>query len=546
MNRNRVVVFGLDGATFEVIRSAISELPNIARLMEEGVHGELESTIPPITGAAWTSFQTGVNPGRHGLFDWLTREEESYRLRPINSQMIKEPRLWDYVGRQGRRVGIVGVPVTYPPRRVNGFLISGILTPQGASYTYPEGLARELESYVGRFPFMPEHWRGRYQVRRWLAGLKRSIEQRKRVAQYLMKHYEWDLFILHFMETDSVQHQLWHLRDGVERSRYRVEVEGDPILEIYRAVDLALGELWSELPERTTIFLISDHGFGPLYWNVYLNMWLLREGYLALKRNVAGGLKRAAFRMGLTQEGLFPWAERLGILGRGAQLRHGQIHDLLGRFFLSFNDVDWHRTRAYSYGNIGQIYLNRRGREPEGVVGEAEAEGLIEELIAKLRELANPYSGEPVIAEIYRREELYHGRELARAPEILLLPRRGYMTLGATDFPANRVITPTFAGSGWHELFGVLIGAGEGLGQGEVRGARLIDLFPTILYAMGLSIPRGLDGRVVEGLFSQDHLETHPLEYAEQEVSHAVEAGTEERGEWEEEIRRRLQDLGYI
>lgn len=544
---NKVAVFGLDGATFAVIRPAVDqgELPHIAKLMEEGVHGELLSTIPPITGAAWTSFQTGLNPGRHGLFDWLTREKGSYRLRPISSQMIKEPRLWDYAGEQGCRVGIVGVPVTYPPRRVNGFLISGLLTPQGASYTYPEGLARELEVNVGKFPFMPEHWRGRREAREWLAGLRRSIELRTGITQYLIREYDPDLFVLHIMETDSVQHQLWHLLDGVARPRYRVEIEGNPILEIYREVDRALGVLLEELPGETIVFIISDHGFGPLYWDVYLNMWLLQEGYLVLRRGAGARVKRTAFRLGLTQERLFPWAERLGLLKRGAQLRHGQIHDLLGKFFLSFDDVDWHRTRAYSYGNIGQIYLNREGREPEGIVKEGEAAGLIAELIAGLRELRNPDNGESVIEQIYRREEIYHGEKLDQAPEILFLPRRGYMTLGTTDFPANRVVTPTFAGSGWHEMEGVLIGRGAGLRRGKVQGARLIDLCPTILYALGLAVPQGLDGEVIEELFTEDHLRENPLEYTGKEVVHP-DLGGEERGEWEEEIRRRLQDLGYI
>jgi predicted AlkP superfamily phosphohydrolase/phosphomutase len=150
-----------------------------------------------------------------------------------------------------------------------------------------------------------------------------------------------------------------------------------------------------------------------------------------------------------------------------------------------------------------------------------------------------------LIEKIYRKEELYHGEAVDRAPEILFLPRRGYMTLGTTDFPANRTVAPTFAGSGWHDLFGVLIGAGGGLGRGKVEGARLIDLCPTILYAMDLPIPRGLDGRVMEELFAEDYLERNPAKYMEWEVERADFQG-DERGVWEEEIRRRLQDLGYI
>ncbi|MGQ9733995.1 MAG: alkaline phosphatase family protein [Candidatus Bipolaricaulia bacterium] len=543
---NKVAVFGLDGATFSIIRPAVErgELPNLGALLESGVYGELESTIPPITAAAWTTFQTGVNPGEHGAFDWLVREPGSYRLRPISSTLIRQPRLWDYIGSQGGKVGIVGLPVTYPPQPVNGFLICGLLTPEGGRWTYPEGLAAELEASVGRFPFMPDHWPGRHQARRWLAGLKQGISQRERVAQYLLRRFDWDLFILHFIETDSVQHQMWHLCDGIARPAYWVEVEGEPILEIYHEVDRALGELLDELPSGTRVFVISDHGFGPLYWNLYINIWLLREGYLRLRRGPRTKLRLAALRLGLTQERLFPWGERLRLLGRGARLGYGELRELLGRFFLSFADVDWRRTRAYSHGNIGQIYLNKRGREPEGIVSEKEAEKLVEELSTGLRELRNPWNdGERVVERLYRKEELYHGGAIPQAPEIIFLPKRGYMVLGTTDFPANRIITPTFAGSGWHELKGVLIASGPGLGRGEVRGARLLDLPPTILYAMGLPVPTGLEGRPLAELF-QAYREAQPMEYEPKAEPAAAEENDGE--DWEEEARRRLRDLGYI
>lgn len=546
---NKVAVFGLDGATFSIIRPAVEQgsLPNLGALLRGGAYGELESTIPPITAAAWVTFQTGVNPGEHGAFDWLVREPGSYRLRPISAAMIRQPRLWDYIGRLGGKVGVVGLPVTYPPQPVNGFLICGLLTPQGGRWTYPEELAAELEASVGRFPFMPDHWSGRHQARGWLAGLKRSIGQRARVALHLLRRYrhDWDLFILHFMETDPVQHQMWHLRDGLPRPAYRVDLEGDPILEVYREVDRALGELLAELPPETKVFVISDHGFGPLYWNIYINIWLLREGYLRLRRGPKTKLRLAALRLGLTQERLFPWGERLRLLGRGARLSHGELRELLGRFFLSFADVDWQRTWAYSHGNIGQIYLNMRGREPEGIVSPTEAEGLIEELSSGLRELRNPWTGEPVVERIYRKEEIYRGQALPQAPEILFLPRRGYMVLGATDFPANRAVTPAFAGSGWHELEGVLIASGPGLARGEVRGARLLDLPPTILYAMGLPVPAELEGRPLPELFqARAYREAQPITGPEHGPK-PEPAGAEERG-WEEEARKRLRDLGYI
>ena len=545
---NKVAIFGLDGATFEIVRLGCErgELPTIAGLLDRGARGALESTIPPITAAAWTTFQTGVQPGRHGILDWLVREDGSYRLRLVNSTMVRQKRLWDFAGAQGARVVIIGVPVTFPPRPVNGFLVSGPLTLVEDGYTYPLDLAQELETQVGQFPCFPEHWRGRHELGGWLRRLERSIGVRERIARHLLKKADWDLFILHFMETDSVQHQLWHLHDRVERPRYRLEAKGDPILEIYKAVDGSIGRLVDDLPPETTVFLVSDHGFGPLYWNVSLNLWLLEAGYLLLKARPRSLLKRAAFRLGLTQERLFPWAERLRILGRGARLRHDELHDLMGTAFLSFADVDWDRTRAYSYGNVGQVFLNRRGREPQGIVEAGEAERLVEELASALGGLTNPANDERVLERIWRNEELWHGEALGSGPELLVVPRKGYMTLGATDFPTHRVVTPAFAGSGWHEPLGILVAAGEGIQRGEVAGARLVDMLPTVLHAMGLAVPSLLDGRVLDGLFDRDHRASHPVRLSDDEGEAPPREEELEGEDWDGELRRRLRGLGYL
>ena len=545
---NKVAVFGLDGATFEVIRRGCErgELPRLGRLLERGPYGTLESTVPAITAAAWTSFQTGVQPERHGIRDWLVRDEGSYRLRLVNSSMVKERRLWDYAGEEGGRAVVVGLPVTFPPRPMNGLLVSGPLTSAAEGYTYPAGLARELEAEVGKFPCFPEHWRGRYEWEDWLERLERSITLRERIARYLLEKGEWDLFVLHFMETDSVQHQMWHLYDQVERPKYRLRAKGDPILRIYGAVDAAVGRLVDGLPPKTTVFLVSDHGFGPLYFDLNLNLWLLDKGYLSLKARPSSLLKRAAFRLGFTQEALFPWGERLRILGRGSELRHDRLRDLLGTVFLSFDDIDWRRTRAYSYGNVGQIFLNRRGREPQGIVEPRDVDRLVERLAGELGELLSPLDGKPVVERVVRKEQLSCGEAADRSPEILLVPRRGYMSLGATDFPSNRVLTPTFAGSGWHEPSGILIGSGEALRAGEVNGARLVDLLPTILHAMDLTVPPGLDGQVLESLFAPAYLRDHAVRYGGPRDVDAPPARETEGEDCDGVVRRRLRGLGYL
>jgi predicted AlkP superfamily phosphohydrolase/phosphomutase len=525
MNAPKVFVIALDGATFDLIEpwAAAGHLPHLQKLIANGAYARLESTLPPITGAAWTSFQTGVQPGRHGIFDWLTRKDGSYDLVPISSQSIQREVLWEYLSRHGKRVGVMGVPVSYPARPVNGFILTDLLTPSGVNYAFPPELKDEIESKIGPYPVMPEHWRGRYAARSWLENLKKSLARRAEIALYLSETKPWDFFMVHIMETDSVSHQMWHLLDKRERPRYHGGIhltrslsacgegqgEVNPILEIYQLADRFVGEIAARLDEDTTLLVISDHGFGPLFYNIYLNCWLYEHGYLVLKRNVTTLLKRLAWRAGLTPENLYVWAERLRLLDLGASLRHGHLHDLLGRVFLSTQNIDWPRTRAYSYGNVGQIYLNLKGREPQGCVEPADAPALVTEIIAKLQasldvHLRQPKAGEGVQSRrslVYRKEEIYWGEALDRAPEILVVPPDGVMAVGTTEFLSNRVITPTYAGSGWHRMEGIFIAAGKTIEPGPKQKLRIVDLFPTIVALLGLPIPEGSTARLRSGLF---------------------------------------------
>ncbi len=541
----RVVVIALDGATFDLIEpwAASSHLPHLKALLESGAAARLESTLPPITGAAWTSFQTGVQPGRHGHFDWLTREEGSYRLVPISSRSIPQETLWEHLSRYGKHVGVMGVPVSYPARPVNGFMLTDLLTPAGENYASPPELKDEIERSVGPYPVMPEHWKGRYAARAWLSRLKANIERRAEIARYLMRTRPWDFFMVHMMETDSVQHQMWHLLDGVKRPRYQGGVgTGNPILEIYQQADYVIGELQRELSEKETLFVISDHGFGPLYYNIHLNCWLYQEGYLKLKNDLATRLKWLCWKTGLTPADLYLWLDRLGVLGWGSQLRHAAMHELFGRFFLSMQNIDWLKTRAYSHGNVGQIYLNMRGREPQGCVSPESAESLIEEIAAKLKELRNPFSGERLFAHVHRKEEVYHGESLSRAPELITVPQEGAMAVGTTEFIDRKIVGWTYAGSGWHRMDGIFIAAGENICKDNSLAPTLqiTDLFPIIVTALELPVPGGLDGRVPAGLFREKR--TSEL------VAQPTRGRDSERpdAQWEEEIRKRLRNLGYV
>jgi predicted AlkP superfamily phosphohydrolase/phosphomutase len=547
----RALVIAIDGATLDLIGPWAQEgqLPHLARLIQRGAHGHLQSTIPPITGAAWSTFQTGVNPGKHGVFDWLTRQAKSYQLVPISSRSIRRQVLWEYLSAQGLRVGVIGVPVSYPARAINGFMLTDLLTPEGEDYAFPPGLRSEIEARVGRYPVMPDHWRGRHAAARWLRNLKASLAQRMKIARYLLEHWPWDFLMVHIMETDSVQHQMWHLLDGEERAVYRAHgVSGNPILEIYQQADAAIGELIESAPDAT-VFVLSDHGFGPLHYNIHLNCWLLHHGYLRLRRNPATLIKHLGFQLGLTAHRLNYLAEELRQLERGARLRHIEVHRLFGRVFLSMQNIDWEQTRAYSYGNVGQVFLNLRGREPQGCVARREAEALLNQIAHELQELKNPLNGERAIARVYRKEEIYHGDHLDRAADLILAPADHYMAIGTSEFLANREITPAYAGSGWHRMEGVFIAAGEAIRRGSISHLSIVDMFPTLVCAMGLLPPPGLDGKACTAIFTKEFLADLSQTLAAvpgQPLQIASGPDPEPNDRRDQEIRDRLRALGYI
>jgi len=361
-----------------------------------------------------------------------------------------------------------------------------------------------------------------------------------------MQKYPWDFFMLVFPETDTVSHGLWsaydsshHEHDPVQAAKFR-----DGILEIYQHIDSLIARLISNVQPPTSILLMSDHGHGPVRNFLYVNNFLAQRGYLKFKPNIASQAKRIAFQLGLTPRLVYNILLKLGLgkLRRTLDKRRGG-RGLLKRFFLSFADVDWSRTRAYSIGYIGEVHINLRGREPQGIVAPGDDyERTRDQVIADLRALRLP-DGTPLIEHIWKKEEIYHGAHVAQAPDILFLPRNlETIAFGDFEFGSNRVIEKSFGVSSSHRMNGILVASGAGIkNAGEFANASLIDLAPTILHLLGLPVPTDMDGRVL----------TEALEDARavayggtSEGSTVTRDGYSE--EEEQEVIERLADLGYI
>lgn len=547
---SHVFVIGLDGATFNLIHPFITRgyLPNLKKLIESGSWAELSSTIPPVTASAWTSFMTGKNPGKHGLFDFMQRRKSSYDLAPVSSFDRDAKAVWELASEAGKKCIVMGVPVTYPPTPLNGLMVTGMLTPRGASdYTYPAELKEEIAQAIGEYVVYSDEVYSKGRGHIFLDALHYSIQQRAKTAAYLLHKYDdWDLGILVFPETDTVCHGLWWAYDETHHQHTQEDAEQlrNGIRDVYRDLDAYIGELVASLPPDTTVLVMSDHGHGPLRNFLYVNNFLKECGFLEIKDALASQVKNIAFQAGLTPRTAYGMLLNLGLgkLRRTMDKRRGG-RGLLKRFFLSLNDVDWTRTRAYSIGYIGEVHINLKGREPHGIVEPgAEYERVREDVMAALRELALP-DGSPLIEHMWKKEEVYQGAHLQDAPDILFFPKNlETIAFGDFEFGSNKVLEPSYGVSSSHRMNGILIGNGATIqANAAVSNPGLMDLAPTILHLLGLPVPRDMDGRVLTEMLQ----ETPEVEFGGSgELERARGGGYSD--EEEAEVVERLKDLGYL
>jgi predicted AlkP superfamily phosphohydrolase/phosphomutase len=559
----RVLIIGLDGATFDLIGPWSGELPHLTQLMERGAWGWLRSTVPPATFPAWTSLMTGVNPGQHGIFDFTRRVPGTYRLEFINSTYRRRPSAWRLLSQAGRRVGVMGLPATYPPEAVNGILISGFDSPVATgidrSFANPPELYDEIQGAVGRYEitdFQELHiGSGWHEMA--LRKLLHAANRRTEIAAYLLDREMWDCFTVHFGESDTVAHHFWAFHDP-ESPRYDPERAidlGHAIRTVYRALDLAVGELLARAGDGTslgevTVMIVSDHGSGGTGERViHLNRWLAQQGWLGFRpasalRWPAGWIKNLGLALPVA---LQEWAFR------------GPMHRAVGHLEsrARFQGIDWSTTSAFSeeVNTFPGIWLNVRGREPLGIVEPGnEYERLRDEILARLVQWQAPETGEPVLVRAWRREELYHGPALDLAPDIVLEPALdggyAYTFLSSQGQPgapmrilgrAERLGAKGGSMNGSHRPDGILILAGAGVRPGvRLSGVQIADVAPTLLHLMGVPLPANLDGRVLtEALVQRGEIGTSAAS------SNQDPAPSPYSAEQAAAVGRRLRGLGY-
>lgn len=565
----KVLVIGLDGATFDLIEPWVAEgkLPALGALMKQGSWGNLLSTLQSNSAQAWSTFITGMNAGKHGIYDFIRPIIGSYRVQFTNASLRDGKSLWKAASENGLKVGIVNVPMTYPPEAVNGFLISGVDAPGvNSDFAYPPGILAEVEKSVGSYILEAGVTglirRGRPDLA--LSKMDKTIEMRYKAAEYCIKHKDWNLFMVVFTEPDRVQHFFWKYinKNHPNYSKAEAEKYGKGILRIYEKLDEAVGKLVKLVPEETTIFIMSDHGGGASSNKTfYINKWLEKEGFLTFKSegrptDILNRWKRNILRnldYHLSAKLPREFKENLVRLLPGLRNKVSSV--------LLLDNINWQKTKAYSRESASVITINLKGREPEGIVAPDDYKQVCGEIIKNLKALRCPDTGEPIVSEVYLKEGIYSGSYIDFAPDLFIewnnfgyIQRPSFLSKGngftevlkGKDLAwAERMSRP----SGIHRPEGIVLCAGNGIKKGEkIKDARLMDLHPTILYSLGISISAEVEGTVIEDIFEPDFLTKNPIRIegtkrVGDDISKEKTAFTDEESDI---IKERLSGLGYI
>jgi predicted AlkP superfamily phosphohydrolase/phosphomutase len=437
------MLIGLDCAEPSlVIERWRDELPTLGALIERGRYGRLRSVVPPITVPAWSCMMSSRTPGDLGIYGFRNRADRSYdALYVADGSAVKAPRLWDLATRNGKRSIVVGVPGTYPPRPLNGVLVSCFLTPASApTFTYPPLLSHEVRQVVGEYLFDCTNFRtdDRSDLLRQVYDM---TDRRFALAEHLLSTRPWELFALVEIGLDRMHHAFWN--------------EPDAVLAYHRHLDGLIARLLAHADDETTALVVSDHGAKKMEGGVRVNEWLRREGLLRTLREPDG-------------------VSSLADVG-----------------------VDWSETTAWGEGGYyGRVFLNVRGREPSGTIAAEDYERAREDLAQRLAAIPGP-DGSPLGTRVFKPEDVYE--EVNGIPPDLIvyfgdLAWRSVGTVGGDD-GIHTSENDTGHDEANHAQDGLLIMAGPAVQSGPAVGMSLLDVAPTVLELLGLEATPSMRGR---------------------------------------------------
>jgi len=537
---SKVLLLGLDGVTYSVLDPAFAagHMPNYKALLDRSASGVLTSTIPPYTPPGWTSIFTGVNPGRHGIFGFTLGNVQQNRGL-VRLDRVTAPAIWNAANAQGKRIGLFNIPMTYPAPEVDGFAVSGMLTPEGGgetpeSFTYPVSLGAEISAHVGRYEIdievdYDQDWRNTAIIER----LSKNLASKRKALTFLLdKHPDIPILFGVLEAPDRLMHVHYKYIDP--RCEHYHRPEAAPIRErawaFFDEMDEMIGDMVAWAGGDGFIVTMSDHGFGPKDKSVNVNVALREWGLLSV--GGAGAVTKSAGLRKVARRVKKALPKSVWQKAKGA----------------AQGSIDWSRTKAFSAPIPQQgIYVNVAGREPNGIVAEAEYESVRDEIIERFSALTDPDDGLPVVDHIYKREEVVTGAQAVDAPDLFPVCRAYSYELSDGLYSPGILDDYRDLPRGFHHMDGVFGIAGPGVIGRDSLAASIYDVMPTALYLAGLKVPR-VDGRVLTEMLPAALIGSRPavVEDMDLPLAGAGAEATPYSADEEAMLEESLRNLGYL
>lgn len=564
---SKVWIIGLDGGTFKIIDYLIGQkqMPSFSRFISDGSRAILKSTMPPITPAAWSSFYTGSNPGKTGIVDFYKWVPGTYKLSPINSGDVGCQPIWIQASNAGKRVCTYNVPVTYPAAPVNGILISGMDAPSFDDFcVFPKDFKEELLLNISDFSVNPDidifYLANNHPdpVGEYARRMNSFLQTELKTIRFLADKEDWDLFVSVIRSTDILQHifmkQVDNVIDGNGSSTEDEARRAEFVFSCYKQIDALLGEFCSKLEEIDgQLIIMSDHGFTTLRKQVNLNRMLADAGLL--KFNSASKLRTMTNTLKKSVSARIPKKTRASLK---KYLRMEDEIFWMKKHADSMTDyIDWSQTHTCVIGQFGCLYVNMKDRQPLGLIAdEKERRAVLDKVKESLSKLVDPDDNKPVVADFFHREDIYAGPLIEQLPDMVIQMRNTYQGVFAPDensqteivtAPKNKYVKD-LCHTGTHTGDGILILYGSNFRHVDFKLANMVDIAPTVMNVLGLPFFGESDGNILTSSFVNGTAKTVD-ESLTAEKTKNFKYKTEKKkysDDEEEEIRKRLENLGYL